>query len=194
MLFFAIAAFVLTLAQIGCIRHIRTSVRPRLTCLVYKDEVTGIFNRRYLQDRVDEEISRAVRHGRHFALIYIDLDGFKGVNDRHGHDAGDAVLRQVALCLQGNMRREDVLGRVGGDEFLVIAPDTTQENARVFAGRLRDGMSQETFKTPAGQVLESPSFTAGIACFPEDGDTRDALISKADRDMYSRKRPATPRG
>ena len=187
MCLFAVATISLTLAEITCLRYIRTQVRPHMVSLVLRDEVTGLFNRRYMNDRIDEEISRSRRHDRRFAVIYVDLDGFKSVNDRHGHEAGDHVLREAARFLADNIRREDIIARIGGDEFLALLPDTKSSDAANLVIRLHTGFAAQPFATPTGEPVDALSFSAGVASFPDDADTRPALQAVADKNMYAHK-------
>jgi diguanylate cyclase (GGDEF)-like protein len=184
---FALACLVITVAEIHCLRYIRESARPQMASLVLRDELTSLFNRRYMADRLDEEITRSRRHHRRFAVVYFDLNGFKQVNDQWGHDVGDEVLRQAAQCLRDNMRREDILCRLGGDEFLALLPDTSPSEALNLVIRLHTTFSKEAFKTPSGQPVGELSFSAGVAYFPDDGKDRETLVSVADRNMYEHK-------
>jgi len=184
---FAVACLVLTFAEIGCLRYIRNSARPQVASLVLLDELTRLYNRRYMANRIDEEINRCRRHHRHFAVVYLDLNGFKGVNDQWGHDAGDAVLRQCAQVLRRSMRREDVLGRIGGDEFLALLPDTGPSEAANVIIRAHASFSQAAFRTPDGESVGPLGVSMGLACFPDDGDDRETIWTVADRKMYAHK-------
>lgn len=184
---FALACIVLTFSEIGCLRYIRGSARPQMASLVLLDEQTGLYNRRYLSDRIDEEVHRCRRRHRRFALAYFDLDGFKGVNDQWGHDAGDAVLRQCARVLRRSMRREDILGRIGGDEFLALLPDTGPSEAANSIIRAHGIFAERTFQTPSGETAGPLGLSVGLACFPDDGGDRETIWAAADRRMYEHK-------
>jgi diguanylate cyclase (GGDEF)-like protein len=158
-----------------------------MASLVLRDELTSLFNRRYMADRIDEEINRSRRHHRRFAMVYLDLDGFKQVNDQWGHDAGDTVLRQAARCLRENIRREDILSRLGGDEFLALLPDTSPSEALNLVIRLHTTFSREVFLAPSGMPVGELSFSAGVAYFPDDGKDRESLMAVADKNMYEHK-------
>ncbi|MDA0840998.1 MAG: GGDEF domain-containing protein [Planctomycetota bacterium] len=184
---FGAATIALTFAEIGCLRYIQNGARPRMEELVMQDELTGLFNRRYIYERIDEEISRSRRYQRPFALIYFDLDGFKEVNDRWGHESGDALLRQAAKCLRNTMRREDMLARVGGDEFLGLLPDTGPSDAANLVIRLHTHFTSQKFESVSGEPITGISFSAGVSYFPEEGDIRERLVAIADKNMYSHK-------
>ncbi len=154
------------------------------------DSLTGLPNRRRLQLELQHAIEHATRTGDGMALLYLDLDGFKGVNDRAGHAAGDQLLRDVALRLQEGVRDGDIVARVGGDEFVALllgCRDTSA--ARVVADGLRARLSQP-YMLPDGLFRLDAS--VGIACFPSDGSDPDTLLAHADRAMYVAKqlRPA----
>jgi len=187
MSFFGIATLTLTFAEISCLRSIKTSVRPQLESLVLRDELTGLYNRRYMTDRLDKEISLCRRHGRCFCAIYIDLDGFKQVNDRFGHDAGDKILRDVGNWLLANVRFEDVAARMSGDEFVVLLPDTGPSDAANLVIRLDGRFRAESFQVPTGESTDFLAFSAGVAAFPGDGETSADILSAADKGMYAHK-------
>jgi len=187
MAFFALATVTLTCAEISCLRSIRTRVRPQLESLVLRDELTGLYNRRYLTDRLDKEARLCRRHGRRFSVIYLDLDGFKQVNDCFGHDAGDKILRDVGDWLRANVRFEDIAARMGGDEFVVLLPDTGPSDAANLATCLDGRFRSESFQVPTGEEVEFLSFSAGVAAFPGDGETSAGLLSAADKSMYAHK-------
>jgi diguanylate cyclase len=150
--------------------------------LARSDPLTGLGNARHLQERLGYEVERHRRHRRRFALLVLDLDGFKLVNDRFGHVAGDEVLRDVARALSRTVRAQDTVVRQGGDEFCVLAPETTREEAMMLGVRLRDAV--------AGSVggLRGLSVTVGHAVFPEDGTTAHDLLEHADDAEVAAKR------
>jgi len=188
MSFFATATVVLTLAEISCLRSIRTNIQPQLASLVLRDEVTGLYNRRYIVERIDREISLCRRHGRRFSVIYTDMDGFKQVNDRYGHDSGDHILRQVGRWLEDSVRHEDIAGRMGGDEFVVLLPDTSPSDAANLVIRLDTKFRAQPFRLPNGEETGFLAFSAGIAAYPGDGETSGEVLSVADRNMYAHKK------
>lgn len=150
------------------------------------DLLTGLVNRHRLRLELQSAIDRATQSDQGVALLYLDLDGFKFVNDRGGHDAGDHVLREVAVRLQQGVRQGDVLARVGGDEFVALLPGCRNAAAaESVADALRARLAQP-FKLPNGMFQLEASI--GIACFPADGTDADALLTHADRAMYTAKR------
>ncbi len=160
----------------------RKEAQARIQFLAHHDILTGLPNRALFLDRLEFVLASARRRGSKVAILFVDLDDFKAVNDSLGHAAGDALLRLVAGRIEGSIRSVDVVARFGGDEFLVILPDLERERSPVsVAEKLLAAV-----KTPA--VLEgkelAPSASIGIAVFPDDGDNADELIKNADAAMY----------
>ena len=150
------------------------------------DPLTGLPNRRRLQSELQSAIAHAAQAGSNLALLYLDLDGFKGVNDQGGHSAGDRVLREVAQRLQQGLRQGDLVARVGGDEFVALLPGCRNaEAARIIASGLRTRLSPPHL-LPDG--LFQVDASVGIACYPMDGSDPDTLLAHADRAMYAAKR------
>jgi diguanylate cyclase (GGDEF)-like protein len=146
------------------------------------DPVTGIANRRSLLMRADYEIERHRRARRSFALLMLDLDGFKLLNDRFGHAAGDDLLRDVATALRRAMRGQDTVARFGGDEFCVLAPETDERGADTLAARATNAVR----KVSVG--LETVAGSVGVAIFPADGVTVSDLMRVADERLLEAKR------
>jgi diguanylate cyclase (GGDEF)-like protein len=158
----------------------------RLAHLAQYDALTGLPNRVLLFDRAQQAIARARREKTLLALLYLDLDGFKDINDSLGHDAGDAVLVQFAGRMTTALRSSDTLSRQGGDEFVVLAPLVPDRAAaEVLATKLVE-LAGEPFHV-GGHVLRVTT-SLGVALFPEDGDSFDLLSRHADAAMYSAKR------
>jgi diguanylate cyclase (GGDEF)-like protein len=150
------------------------------------DPLTGLPNRMLFDDRLRQVLAQAARHGRGVAVMFIDLDNFKAVNDSYGHDVGDAVLRDVAQRLQASMRAEDTVSRRGGDEFLCIMMEAKAElDIAKVAGKIIHVISAET---EVGDATLSVKPSVGIAVYPKDGDTAGALVTNADTAMYRAKR------
>ena len=156
------------------------------------DALTGLPNRLLLGDRLKQAIAGAERSGHVFALAYLDLNGFKQINDNHGHDAGDEVLKAVAARLQTGLRASDTVARLGGDEFVVLlTPTEAPAEAEPVLNRLLDGLMQPITLGSGVQVAVGSSL--GLAHFPVDGGTPDALMRHADEAMFANKRAARAR-
>jgi diguanylate cyclase (GGDEF)-like protein len=147
------------------------------------DPLTGLFNRTFFFAAVDREIARSARSGRGFCLLMMDLDELKGINDRHGHFIGDRVLRGVGEVIAEGVRRIDIAARYGGDEFVVLLPETEVTGAYVLAEKIRLGIADLT--VPGTEVRTSMS--VGVVSFPDDGRTSDELMISADQAMYASK-------
>ncbi|HZC43601.1 MAG TPA: GGDEF domain-containing protein [Acidobacteriaceae bacterium] len=154
--------------------------------LALHDALTGLPNRRLLEDRLANMLERAERNHTRAAILVVDLDGFKRINDAHGHAAGDEFLREAALRLGKVVRRADTLARSGGDEFTVLVSDILQPNgAKILAQKLQ----MELDRPIAVRQLElCVSASIGVAVYPEDGVTAESLCARADADMYRAKR------
>jgi diguanylate cyclase (GGDEF)-like protein len=129
--------------------------------------------------------AQAVRHGRPTSVLMIDSDSLKNVNDSHGHEAGNALLRQLARSIQADLRFTDIAARYGGDEFIVLLPDTPAKGAMEVAERIRNRIAASPVEHGGRRLASSVSI--GIASFPEDGATLDALAAHADRALYAAK-------
>lgn len=151
--------------------------------LMYTDDLTELYNHRYLQVALAQEIRRSQRYGLQFSLLFLDLDRFKEINDQHGHLAGSSALREIGVLLQGCVRDVDTLFRYGGDEFAAVLVETDGRTARIVAERIRKTIEQHVFLTDQG--LDSQvTVTAGFATFPTDAVSKEALLDLADRAMY----------
>ena len=158
----------------------------RLEILSQRDGLTGLYNRRYWQERLEEEFGRAQRYGAVFSLLLFDLDHFKQINDSYGHPGGDEVLRVVARRLPPLLRTTDLAGRYGGEEFAVLLPSTLQAGALVVAERLRDAMRCEV--VPLADHEISFTVSIGVVQFDPDCTSASELIARADRALYAAKR------
>lgn len=147
------------------------------------DDLTQLYNSRYLRQALDVEITRGRRYNYPVAVIFLDLDGFKGVNDRYGHLVGSDTLRVVGQVLKSLVRNVDIVARYGGDEFTLILPNTDVEGGLFVAERLRKAIQDHDYKKDPGYDFKlSASF--GIACFPVHGEEPETLIQRADQAMY----------
>jgi diguanylate cyclase (GGDEF)-like protein len=150
------------------------------------DPLTGILNRQTLLVRLDEELARAVRYKRPLSVVLVDIDHFKRINDTHGHDAGDRVLDDLARQLSGSVRSVDVVGRYGGEEFLLILPETDADAAAAIAEKLRWVIGSREVKLADGHTA-TMTISAGVAGGPGEVLRRDALVRDADAALYSAK-------
>ncbi|MCC6503330.1 MAG: sensor domain-containing diguanylate cyclase [Deltaproteobacteria bacterium] len=151
--------------------------------LTVTDDLTKLYNSRFLQGRLDYEFERARRFNYDLSIIFFDLDYFKEVNDVHGHQAGSRLLREVAVLTSSMLRTIDMACRYGGDEFVILMPNTPKKNAALVAEKLRAAISETAFLAGEGINLRlTASF--GVASFPEDASNKDELIHQADNAMY----------
>lgn len=151
------------------------------------DMLTGLSNRRMFLDRLDQSVELARRNSQRFALMYLDLDGFKQINDSYGHEAGDLVLKTAASRLQDSVRLSDTVGRMGGDEFTVaLGTIGHYEDAGLVAGKILAAL-RHPITLPNG-TTELIGASIGISVFPDDGDDGDQLLAAADNAMYEVKR------
>ena len=170
----------------ACIENARLHEHIKLVGL--RDALTGINNRRFFDQRLSEEVSRAQRSGSPLSCLFIDLDHFKRVNDQHGHQAGDAVLKQVSKLLSDRLRQTDVLARYGGEEFIILLADTVQEDATLIAEQIRDRVAKALFAIPPGKSLHV-TLSIGVATMAVPGSIKDGrqLIALADQAVYAAK-------
>jgi len=166
-------------------------LKETLSIATTTDELTGLHNRKYLHERLDSEISRAKRYKTTLSCLLFDIDFFKVVNDMYGYDWGDVLLRSMADKLKFLVRKEDVLTRYGDEEFLLVLPNTTEENAFLFAERFRRDIEKMEF-IPAGEEERHPiTISGGIATYPclenadEDANT---MIRYAEHALYNAKK------
>jgi len=150
--------------------------------LSHRDDLTGLYNRRYFFERFERELERGKRYDRTFSLIMLDLDHFKRYNDQFGHLSGDRALREVARSLAKNIRKVDILARYGGEEFVIILPETDKNDASMVAEKLR--LSVEKIGLGASEGGELLTITAGVASFPLDSTEAIDLIEYADKALY----------
>jgi diguanylate cyclase (GGDEF)-like protein len=152
-----------------------------LLAAVKIDHLTSVYNRRHFKEVLDIEIARSIRNNLEFTLLYCDIDHFKQINDKMGHTIGDVALRHIAQRLNSNVRVSDVVARWGGDEFVILFPQTDTETAIIMMERLNEEVGSMAL---AGRQL---SVSSGMASFPNDGDSADRLLSLADTRMYHSK-------
>ena len=151
-----------------------------------RDPLTGLFNRRYLEETLEREFNRAVRLQRSVGVIMLDLDHFKRFNDTHGHEAGDVLLRKLGTFLKQHLRGGDIACRYGGEEFALVLPEVSLENVRLRAEELREGIKHLNVEHN-GKMLAALSMSLGIAMFPEHGATSQRVLNAADGALYEAK-------
>jgi diguanylate cyclase (GGDEF)-like protein len=161
-------------------------LRERLRSQSIRDPLTGLFNRRYLEETLARELSRANRTGQSLGLIMFDVDHFKRLNDTFGHDAGDTVLRELGRFVERNFRTSDVACRFGGEEFVILVPDTELEQLERRAQRLREAIKQVAF-SHQGIPLGTVTISLGAGISPDHGDSPDSLLGAADAALYRAK-------
>ena len=173
-------------AALLCVSDVTESARLRdeLQRQATHDVLTGLPNHRALIGAIDHELERTRRNSRRFALAFIDLDHFKTLNDTLGHAGGDGALRETAQIIKATLRAVDIAGRWGGDEFVVLLPETDTAGALKAAERIRAAIAQHRFECAGGAHL---TCTVGVATQPDDGLDRDTLVASADRAMYTAK-------
>ena len=175
------------LRMVGITRDItmKKEVEDRIWKLAHSDFLTGLPNRPLFYDHLRQAIAHAKRHNQKLALLFIDLDGFKLINDQFGHDTGDGVLQEVANRLRRNIRGEDTVARTGGDEFIVILNGIAQPaDAAVVADKIIQALSEQY--TTCGNTCTLGG-SIGISIFPDDSDEMETLVSYADDAMYKAK-------
>jgi diguanylate cyclase (GGDEF)-like protein len=187
-----VAGFAAQLAPVLLVGYITTMFSAdiryglqRAKLLSETDELTGMFNTRGFAIAANRLFAQAMRHNRSTSVLMIDSDNLKTVNDTHGHDAGNRLLRHLATSIQAELRFTDVAARYGGDEFIVLLPETPAKGAFEVAERIRNAIAARPLEMGERRIASSVSI--GIATFPEDGASLDALAAHADRAMYSAK-------
>jgi diguanylate cyclase (GGDEF)-like protein len=161
-------------------------LREKLRSQSVRDPLTALYNRRYLDETLELELARATRSKTPIAVIMLDIDHFKKFNDAFGHEAGDQVLKEVADVLATSMRRGDVAGRFGGEEFLLIMPGADLERSMSRANTMRETIGALDL-SKSGQKLGRVTASFGVAIFPDDGETTHALVQTADKALYAAK-------
>jgi diguanylate cyclase (GGDEF)-like protein len=163
----------------------RALLYQKIQELAIRDSLTQVFSRRYLLERLGEEIERSIKFKYKFSFLMIDIDNFKDYNDRYGHLVGDAILREVTNVIKENIRQIDLVGRYGGEEFSIILTETDEEQARYAAERIRQAIADKVIKIYDEQLKVTISI--GISIFPYNADNVSALIDTADQALYRSK-------
>jgi diguanylate cyclase (GGDEF)-like protein len=159
----------------------------QLRDMAFKDGLTGLYNHRYFQDLMDNELSRARRYKKPFSLIMLDLDHFKKINDEYGHPVGDVVLKEVSKAIKNTIRDSDIAARYGGEEFAVVLPETELRGAAILAERLRKAIEQLEIDTNGCSI--DVSVSVGVTCYHPSTDKieKSEIISEADNALYNSK-------
>ena len=180
-------------ASIALERSIYYRLVAHLKELSITDSLTGLFNKRYFEERFFEELQRSERHNLSFSVAMIDIDDFKVFNDTEGHLAGDEVLKNIANVVKESTRVIDIIARFGGEEFAIIMPQTEKDEAFFVAERIRKSVKEQLPHTWRAFPKENITITAGVATFPSDGRGMKDLIRNADRALYRGKREGKDR-
>ena len=177
------------------VAHEVTELRQAERELEYRathDPLTGLPNRHRLQHELQYALQHATRSGSGLAVLYLDLDGFKHINDQHGHEVGDRLLREAAQRLHKGMRKDDLIARVGGDEFVALLPGCDDVHAALTVAEGLRASLKRPCDLPEGAFHLDASI--GIACFPDNGNDAETLLAHADRAMYESKRERRRKG
>lgn len=187
------------------LQHLATAVSERVSLAVanlklrevlryqsIQDPLTGLFNRRYLEESLDREVNRATRAQRNVSVVMLDIDHFKRFNDTFGHQSGDMLLKEVAAVIKARVRSGDLACRYGGEEFALILSETDAAGARACVEKIREAVKQLTVHF-RGQSLGSVTISAGIAAFPGHSDKSEELVHMADMALYRAKKEGRDR-
>ncbi|MEN6488031.1 MAG: GGDEF domain-containing protein, partial [Smithella sp.] len=166
---------------------VNIQLRETLKQEATRDALTGLFNRRYMEETMNREISRANRYGNPLGIIMLDLDHFKRFNNTFGHEAGDLVLQEMGKYLQNSIRKEDIACRYGGEEFTLIMPGASLEVTKKRAEMLQQEI-QKLQINHNGKILNNITLSQGVAVYPDHGQTRETVIKAADHALYRAKR------
>lgn len=175
--------FALNVASQIALAMANVKLRESLQVQAVRDALTGLYNRRYLEQALERELRRSVREKTPVALLMADIDFFKRVNDTMGHAAGDDVLRDLGRFLESQLRTYDIACRFGGEEFILILPGSSVENATRHAERIRTGMKDVAFASE-GKPIGPLTISIGVAAYPADGETTEELLAAADAALY----------
>jgi diguanylate cyclase (GGDEF)-like protein len=186
----AILLFILYFMVWKLVSRLKES-QEQLKQISITDELTGLRNRRYIMERLEDEFQRARRSGKPMGLIMLDLDYFKQINDMHGHQFGDLVLKAVASRMRASIREYDLLGRVGGEEFFIVSPEAEVEETVGIAERIRELIRGEAISEGKREV--KVTISAGVTMLKEHDRDIDVLFSRADSALYSAKQQGRDR-
>jgi len=174
------------MVELASIRIAGLNLRTILEHQSIRDSLTNLFNRRFMEIALDRELRRALRHQKPLAVLMLDLDHFKMLNDTYGHEAGDVVLREIAGIMRQAVRSEDTVCRYGGEEFVAILPELGTDEALNRAESIRH-MVSELRIYHRGESLREVTISIGVAVYPHNSDSPEQLLSLADRALYEAK-------
>jgi diguanylate cyclase (GGDEF)-like protein len=175
-----------TLAEHAALALANLNLRETLRIQSVRDPLTGLYNRRYMEESLERELRRSIRKGSSLGVMMIDVDHFKRFNDMFGHEAGDSVLRTLADLFRTQLRGEDVACRYGGEEFTMILPEASMEATRKRAEQLREA-AKNVAPEFGGKLLDGVTLSIGVSSFPEDGNEGEVLLRAADAALYRAK-------
>jgi diguanylate cyclase (GGDEF)-like protein len=175
----------------GLVPHVGVAVeslhaRNKMRELAATDGLTGLYNHLRICELLRDEMRRAERYNRPLSVLMLDIDSFKSFNDSYGHPAGDQLLRSVAHLLRSGVRTVDKVGRYGGEEFIIIMPETHKDDAFMLAERIRSTVEQKAFIVVAGEEIHR-TVSVGVASYPEDGLNPQEVFTRADEALYRAK-------
>ena len=168
-----------------------SSLKEEVHLVSSTDELTGLYNRKYVHERLEAELSRAKRYGFKLSCLLIDIDFFKVINDMYGYDWGDVLLKRIAEMLQTLIRKEDILTRYGDEEFLIVLPNTDEENAFIFAERFRRDVEKMAFIPDKEEEAHPITISGGIASYPfleNVEENANTLIRYSEHALYNAKK------
>jgi diguanylate cyclase (GGDEF)-like protein len=194
-LLFRFSAFIFAGFSIGYFSQLEKRHKKQLHYHARYDGLTGCTNYKFTMELAERELARARRYERELTAIIIDIDGFKEINDRYGHLIGNEVLKIFGETLRTSLREVDVVGRYGGDEFLVTLPDTNPQNAQIMLQRIKEKLSQVRVDLPDSDAVRTLpiSFSAGVAASTSHGENINDLLKVADKALYQAKRQGKTR-
>jgi diguanylate cyclase (GGDEF)-like protein len=178
-------SMLMTVASMAAIAIENGKLYERMEQLATTDGLTGLYNHRVFQEKLDEALARSRRSGKKLSMILMDIDHFKKVNDTHGHPVGDTVLKRVAATLRDGVRATDYVARYGGEEFAIVMEETDQKGAKIKAERVREAVSKIPFHSDHGGFKVTISL--GISTFPDDSNDKKGLIARSDEALYHSK-------
>lgn len=164
------------------------ALSEKMTKLIVREGLTGLFNQIYIRQRLEEEFYRSKRYEHPLSLMMIDLDNFKTLNDRYGHTAGDHLLRYFSQLIIETIRPSDIAARYGGEEFLIILPETARQEAQAVAERLRKKIALYPFRIDSRKEDIPFTISVGVSAFPDSAESAEELITLADMALYQAKK------